>query len=188
MTKYLLLMRHAKSDWNDAGLSDKERPLNARGRATAPVMASWLARQNRMPALVLCSSAVRTRQTLDIMTQRWTTLQESNPGVDLPKVHIDDSLYLASEFQILSSTKKSVSSLRAEVDHCVNCVMVLAHNPGLEILVSQLSNHQNEMPTGAIAVFESNDDDGEWPNNWGDGKMWKLRELAKPRELDLETI
>jgi len=188
MTKHLLLMRHAKSDWNHAGLSDKERPLNARGRATAPIMANWLARQNRMPALVLCSSSVRTQQTLELMMQHWTTLQESNPGIELPQVHIDDSLYLASDLLILSSTKKSVAGLRSEVAHCVNCVMVLAHNPGLEILVSQLSNHQNEMPTGAIAVFESSDDDGEWPNDWGNGEMWKLRELVKPRELDLETI
>ena len=66
-------------------------------------------------------------------------------------------------------------SIHAEVGQCVNCVMVLAHNPGMEILVSQLSNQQNEMPTGAIAVFESSDDEGEWPNDWGDGKMWKLR-------------
>ena len=181
-------MRHAKSDWSHAGLSDNERPLNARGRTTAPVMASWLARQNRMPNLVLCSSAVRTQQTLELMMQHWTSIQESNPGIELPQVHIDDSLYLASDVHILSSSKKSVMSIHAEVGQCVNCVMVLAHNPGMEILVSQLSNQQNEMPTGAIAVFESSDDEGEWPNEWGDGKMWKLRELAKPRELDLETI
>ena len=185
MTKHLLLMRHAKSDWNDAGLTDKERPLNARGRATAPIMADWLVRQNHLPDLVLSSSALRTQQTLELMVQRWTNLRESNPAIALPQVHFDDSLYLASDSHVLSFAKESVAALASLVSQSWKRVLVLAHNPGLEILVSQLSDRPHEMPTGAIAIFESSDAGGDWPADWTNGKMWKLRELAKPRELDL---
>jgi phosphohistidine phosphatase len=185
MTKHLLLMRHAKSDWNEAGLTDKERPLNARGRATAPIMAEWLTRQNHMPDLVLCSNAIRTRQTLELLMQHWTSSKESKPAISLPQVHFDDSLYLASDTQLLLVAKESVASLASLDGPSWKCVLVLAHNPGLELLVSQLSDRPNEMPTGAIAIFESSDADGDWPADWTNGKMWNLRKLAKPRELDL---
>ena len=185
MTKHLLLMRHAKSDWNDAGLTDKERPLNERGRATAPIMAEWLALQNHLPDLVFCSSAIRTRQTLELLMQHWTSSQESNSAISLPQVHFDDSLYLASDSHLLSFAKESVASLAPLDSKSWQCVLVLAHNPGLEILVSQLSDGSLEMPTGAIAIFESGDADGDWPADWTNGKMWSLRKLAKPRELDL---
>ena len=186
MNKYLLLMRHAKSDWNDAGLTDKQRPLNSRGRASAPRMADWLARQNHTPDLVLCSSAVRTQQTLELMTEYWLSRNENNSAFAIPQIHIDDSLYLASYSQLVSFAREFVAGVSTLGGPKPNRVMVLAHNPGMENLASQLSDRQIEMPTGAIAVFESGDPAGDWPPDWGDGKMWKLRELAKPRELDAE--
>ncbi|MFY8201813.1 MAG: SixA phosphatase family protein, partial [Pirellula staleyi] len=72
-TKKLFLMRHAKSDWADASLSDKDRPLNARGRASATLMAQWMQSHQSVPDVVLCSTALRTRQTLELLTENWSS-------------------------------------------------------------------------------------------------------------------
>lgn len=60
----LVLMRHAKSDWNDPSLDDFDRPLNKRGRKAAPAMGRWCAAQGLIPQRIICSAALRTRQTL----------------------------------------------------------------------------------------------------------------------------
>ena len=60
----LLLYRHAKSDWADASLDDIDRPLNSRGRAAARAMAGYIASEKLLPDLILCSTALRTRETL----------------------------------------------------------------------------------------------------------------------------
>ncbi len=56
----------------------------------------------------------------------------------------------------------------------------------MEQLVSLLSGASVEMPTAAIAVFESVD--GTWPMQWGQSRAWKLRDMVKPRELDKRTL
>ena len=183
MTRQLLLMRHAKSDWKDSGLGDKERPLNSRGRSTAPIMAKWIVEQDLLPNIVLCSSAIRTQQTLDLMLQQWTAMQSTNPTLVLPQVSIEDRLYLASDSIILSVAQNAATM-------CVsgNGVLVLGHNPGMENLASNLGGCEVAMPTGAIAILTTASPDGEWPDDWGNGKLWKWRGLVKPRELGTETI
>ena len=150
-------------------------------------MADWLDRQNLIPDVVLCSSAVRTQQTLELMTEFWNSRMESNAAIAIPQIHIEDSLYLASDSHLVSFARQFVTGVSVVANLKRDRVMVLAHNPGMEELVSQLSDSRMEMPTGAIAVFESGDTEGDWPVEWRNGKMWKLRELAKPREMDLET-
>lgn len=183
MTRQLLLMRHAKSDWKDSGLDDKERPLNSRGRSTAPIMAQWIVEHDLLPDIVLCSSAIRTQQTLDLMLQQWITMQMTNPTLVLPQVSIEDRLYLASDTLILSVAQNSATTCASG-----NGVMVLGHNPGLEVLASNLGGCEVAMPTGSIAILTSASPDGEWPDDWGNVKLWKWRVLVKPRELASETI
>jgi len=183
MTRQLLLMRHAKSDWNAPGLSDKDRPLNARGRSTAPIMATWLFEQGYSPDLILCSSAVRTQQTLELMVGQWEMLRLANPTLIIPKTIIDEKLYLASDSVILSL----VSSIAKEMEHA-NALMVLGHNPGMEVLASILSGTPMAMPTAAIAILDSKATPKDWPADWGSAKMWNWRGLVKPRELGRETI
>ncbi len=183
MTRHLLLMRHAKSDWNDPSLGDKDRPLNARGRAAAPLLANWIITHHHLPDLVLCSTAIRTQQTLELLTQQWTLLQAENPKLVLPHVLLDDRLYLASDTTILAIAKDGANTH----DSC-QCVMVLGHNPGMEVLASKLSGKPVSMPTGAIAILASDSNDGEWPTDWVNEKMWKWRGLVKSRELGSETI
>ncbi|MBV9802302.1 MAG: histidine phosphatase family protein, partial [Solirubrobacterales bacterium] len=64
-SKRLFVLRHAKSSWDNPGLDDHERPLAARGRRALDVIAAHLAATGTEPELVLCSSARRTRETLD---------------------------------------------------------------------------------------------------------------------------
>ncbi len=185
MPRQLLLMRHAKSDWNVPGLSDKDRPLNARGKSTAPTMATWLFEHGLIPDLILCSSAVRTSQTLALMIGQWESLRLTNPSLSFPKTSIEDKLYLASDSDILSIARSIA------IDHPIEdslSIMVLGHNPGMEILASTLCETSIEMPTGAIAVLTSNALGDDWPEDWRKPKLWSLRGLVKPRELGRETI
>lgn len=133
--KTLILMRHAKSDWSH-GLPDHERPLNTRGQNAAPVMGNWLQDHGLQPDQVLCSSAKRTRETLDRL------------GLDLPEPQISRALYLASPQGILETIQKCIG-------HTVLCI---GHNPGMgslaQALVQSPPAHSRfgAFPTGATLV------------------------------------
>jgi phosphohistidine phosphatase len=125
--KELLLFRHAKSSWATPGQDDHERPLNGRGRRAAGLMAGWMLRQGWRPDLVLCSSAIRTRETIAIAMQT------------LPVIRLltEDGLYLASAMHLRQRIR--------QVDDAVARLMIVAHNPGLEDLARALD------PAGATA-------------------------------------
>lgn len=137
MSKQLILMRHAKSDWGSPELADHDRPLNARGQTAAPQMGRWLQAAGYSPELVLCSSALRTQQTLASMQSLW----EHDPKVR----HLRD-LYLASPDEILRAVRGDAQDEQR--------VLVLAHNPGLEFLVNQWAKDSMAFPTAAVAVFD----------------------------------
>ncbi|GAA4444019.1 histidine phosphatase family protein [Novipirellula rosea] len=137
MRRRLILMRHAKSDWADEGLSDHDRPLNKRGRRDAPQMAAWLREIDCLPDVVLSSSAVRTRETLELMQDSFRS--------DVI-VSYSESLYLASP--------ETICNVIASDSCDASTVMVLAHNPGMAYLVSQLAGQMVDMPTAAIAIFD----------------------------------
>ena len=62
-TALLILLRHAKSDWYSGVPGDFDRPLAARGRKDAPRVGKWMKKNGILPELILCSPAVRTRET-----------------------------------------------------------------------------------------------------------------------------
>ncbi len=136
----LVLMRHAKSDWADGDLSDHERPLNRRGQRDAPAMATWLASVDVMPDLILSSTAQRTRDTVALMMDAWPCE---------PDVGFSDSLYLATPEAILKCIRCDAGD--------ANCVLIVAHNPGITSLASQFSRQTVEMPTAAMAIYEVGD-------------------------------
>src|SRR5258705_12063562 len=90
--KQLFLLRHAKSSWSESELVDHDRPLAPRGRCALKLIAEHLGREGVTPALVLCSSARRTRETLERITP---ALGE---GIT---VQIERELYAASEQRLL---------------------------------------------------------------------------------------
>jgi phosphohistidine phosphatase len=142
-TRQLILLRHAKSSWDDAKLGDHERPLDARGHAAGRLLAAHLATRPP-PALVLCSSAVRTRQTLEHIL----------PSLAGPQVLIEDGLYLASPL--------AVRNRIAEIAEAIPSALVIGHNPGLHELAMSLADGSppgprdrlaHKFPTGAMATY-----------------------------------
>lgn len=138
----LYLLRHAKSSWEDAGLADHDRPLAPRGRKAAKRMARHVRDAGIRPALILCSSARRTRDTLKRI------------NAELPKdtqVRIEDRLYGASDKDLLDRLR--------EIPDEVVSVMLIGHNPGLEDLAIRLAAPASrarlevKFPTGALATF-----------------------------------
>src|SRR5690242_2888272 len=94
----LSLLRHAKSNWDDATLDDFDRPLSKRGANAAPEMGRAIRELKLKPDLVLCSAAVRTRATVALV------LLELGPPP--PEVRYDEALYLASPKEMLSHIRK----------------------------------------------------------------------------------
>jgi phosphohistidine phosphatase len=142
--KQLFLLRHAKSSWDDPGLNDHDRPLAPRGQRAAKLIARHLREQQVEPELVLCSSAQRTRETLERIAD---ALGEE------PSIQIERELYGASDRRLLER-------LRA-VDSGVRSVLLIGHNPGLEQLAlglagggEQLPAVRRKYPTGALATLE----------------------------------
>ena len=133
-------MRHAKSDWSDNQLSDKQRPLNKRGRAAAPKIASWLSDQDHVPERALVSAAVRTQETWDLMKSSF------------PKVSTEtsDAIYLADP-NILTDHIKRQS---------VQTLLLIAHNPGIawlaRSLLAEMPAHPkfDKYPTAAVLVAQ----------------------------------
>lgn len=145
--KTLLLLRHAKSAWSDPRLADHERPLNGRGERAAKAMADHIAHQGLRPDLILCSTAMRTRQTLAPLLKRLEA--------PAPPISLEDGLYLASE-QVL------LAHLRAVPDD-VSTVLLIAHNDGIGELARMLAGSgpagalarlREKYPTGALATLQ----------------------------------
>jgi len=140
MSRRLLLLRHAKSSWDDPSLPDRERPLSPRGRRNAAAVAQHLAAAHLSPALVLCSSSLRTRETLAALL----------PVLDGEVVvRIDSRLYDATAADLLEL-------LRGLPDEAAS-VLVIGHNPALEELVARLAGAAapERFPTGALATIET---------------------------------
>ena len=118
--RQLLLLRHAKSSWDEKEVPDHERPLNPRGWRAAASMRETMETLGLAPDLVLVSSAVRTRQTL----------QALEPWSDTPLVEVSERLY--------NATAAGLQGALHGVKETVRSVLVIAHNPGLHELAMQL--------------------------------------------------
>lgn len=133
VTITLALVRHAKSDWGDPALDDHDRPLNERGYRDAPLMAERLAATGFRPDAILSSTAVRAATTADFFSGPF--------GVP---VELYDELYGAPASVLL----------RTAAERGVERVIVVAHDPGMTALASQLSGGDiGAMPTCAVATF-----------------------------------
>ena len=170
IVKTLILLRHAKSSWDDASLDDHDRPLEDRGRRAAPVMAAHLDDQGFTPELVLCSTAVRTRETLELIAD----------DLDAPPVEYDPGLYLAGPGRLLRAVRA--------VDGDVKSVMVIGHNPGIHTFAlglcdrstgSNLRRLERKFPTAAVAVLEFD------VNSWDeiDQGTGRLVHFMRPKDL-----
>ena len=156
--KTLLILRHAKSSWQTDQLADHDRPLNARGKRDAPRVGHLLRTQELEPDRVLCSTAKRARKTAKKVVK--------SSGYDSP-VELLEELYLASP-------GTHIDVLRQQ-DCESGCLMIVAHNPGLEELLAILVGQYMALPTAALAQVElpidrwsqlSSETQGELANLW----------------------
>ena len=162
MTLTLILMRHAKSDWDDPTMDDHDRPLNARGRRDAPRMAEWLAQTGAVPEHALCSTATRARETLEGVAP---TIPTSFKG----------ELYLASP-EVILRVLRAASPERQ---------IIIGHNPGIAYFAHQIVASQPDhrrfadFPTASTLVVDFDIDD------WGELRpgTGRVRAFATPHDL-----
>jgi phosphohistidine phosphatase len=133
--KVLLLLRHAKSSWDDHSLDDHERPLNARGKRDAPRMGALLRERHLTPDVIISSDAVRARVTAEAVAKA-----AKYDG----QLLTDSRLYLADPVGIIHV----LCGIR---EPGIGTVMVVGHNPGLEDLFATLTGEHEAMTTAALA-------------------------------------
>jgi phosphohistidine phosphatase len=161
--KTLLILRHAKSSWKYANLSDHDRPLNKRGKKDAPRMGHLLAREELIPDLIISSSAARAQATAESVAlacgyeseiQRTRHFYHAWPDAYIDQLH--------------------------KVQDACQRVMVVGHNPGIEELVEELTGEWVRMPTAALAQVSLNID------HWSDLTLENMQPLVhvwRPKEL-----
>lgn len=168
----LLLLRHAKSAWDDPGLSDFDRPLNARGRRAAPLMGRHMAEHALSPDLVLCSTARRTRETfaclLPFLAHDMT-------------VRFTRALYDTTDRDYLDVLRREGGQTRT--------LLLIGHNPALQALAVALVGSGNPAlmaeigatyPTAGLTIIDFPE------RGWADIRPEGGRIVAffRPRELE----
>ena len=142
MTKQLYLIRHAKSSWKNPNLPDFERPLNKRGERDAPLMGERLYKQKIKPDLIISSPAKRAVRTAQIIADKI-----SYPLENIVK---DERIYEAGTTRLFEIIK--------EIDHQIQLLFLVGHNPGLTLLAKALTRFPYEnIPTcGIVSIsFET---------------------------------
>lgn len=169
----LYLLRHAKSSWDDPTLSDFDRPLNPRGRRAAPLMARYMADNDMLPELILCSAAQRTRETLSFLVPAFAR--------DCA-IRIERRLY---EIGGAGGLMARLAALRGPERR----VLVIGHNPATEEFAHALAGPGGEaearrdmarkFPTAALAHFRI--DRADWSDIEPGCGM--LQDFMVPRRL-----
>jgi phosphohistidine phosphatase len=137
MSKKIILYRHGKSDWNADYNKDHDRPLAQRGIKYSKTMGFLLSKLNVHPDLILCSSALRAKQTLQY---------SAKAGNWRYPVEIDPQLYLCSTAYVLSTI--------VELPNTTDCVMLIGHEPSWSELCHTLCGEFNiKFPTAAVAMI-----------------------------------
>jgi len=167
----LLLFRHAKSDWGDDKLADIDRPLNNRGKTAAATMSRYLKENGLLPNQILCSTALRTRETLSRL---------------LPQLPQEAQIYLISD--LYQQSEDDYNALIRKHGGRAQNLMVIGHNPAMEDTAlsligtanaEALADIEEKYPTGALAVIDF--DIADWSELHP--KTGHLERFTKPRDL-----
>jgi len=139
--KTLLLIRHAKSSWDDSTLSDFERPLNERGKEDAPMMADRLKHKKIKVERFVSSPAKRAKKTAKIFMKEL--------GVNEKELILKPSLYEASAADFYNTIEK--------LDDNEDIFALVSHNPGITDFINTLEcSEVYNMPTCAVYAIEIN--------------------------------
>ena len=164
--KYLMLIRHAKSNWDSPGLSDHDRPLNERGQRSAPLVGRFLSKTylgvDSAPAIlppleqVISSTAVRAYTTAQLLCAAMNFPQD--------QIILKEHLYLAEPRTILQTVQ--------QLDPALHHVMMVGHNPGISEFANRILQRGDvgDMPTCAAALIEFPAD--SWgAANWNEARL-----------------
>ncbi|MCP5431790.1 MAG: histidine phosphatase family protein [Alphaproteobacteria bacterium] len=173
--KTLYLLRHAKSSWSDPTVEDHDRHLNERGRASGPVIGAYMRDRGYIPDFILCSSATRTLETLELVRPFL--------GSGIPTM-VESGIYHVPAPNMLREVRRLPDTSAR--------TLIIAHNPGLEDLIDMLARqpgaeHERAarakvaggFPTAALAVLVA-------PTaTWSDvmPHECELADVVKPKEL-----
>jgi phosphohistidine phosphatase len=140
--KQLLIVRHAKSDWDDPKLSDFQRPLNSRGHKNAPEMAHRLLKKKIVPQQIVSSPAKRAITTAEYFAEEL--------GIKKSAIVQEPAIYEASAGTLL------------RVDNKYDFIALFGHNPGVTNLVTDLCDADLfNIPTCGVILIEFPFDDWE---------------------------
>lgn len=164
--RQLMLLRHAKSSWEDPLGDDFDRPLNERGRADAAAMGDWIRHEELEPDTVLCSAAARTVETWERLTLEVEA--QFSPG-----------LYHAGPDRMLGALQKAKGKR----------LLLIAHNPGIAALAATLvrdapvHSRFGDYPTCALLVARFAID------RWADlaPRRGKVEHFLTPRDLEVDS-
>lgn len=170
MRRHLILVRHAKSAWDDASLADHDRPLALRGAKALPRLRGHLAQTTNPPELVLCSTS---RRTVDTFEGIQAALSKDT------RIETERTFYDASADTLLDRLQR--------VDSDIDCAMVIGHNPAVQelaMLLVGVGDHdmrarlRAKLPTGAAVTLS-------FEGAWGDlgAGMSRLDDLFVPRPM-----
>jgi len=156
--KNLFLIRHAKSDWDDIGLKDFDRPLNKRGHRNAPFMAGMLHQRIDRIDLVVSSPANRAITTASYFAREF--------GIHIESIKQELKIYEAPLYSLLEVVN--------DLDNNINSVLMFGHNPGFSHFLAYLTGEISHMPTCSIAQIQFDLED------------WKLVSANTGRLIDLD--
>lgn len=143
--KTLILVRHAKSSWDDPSLDDRDRPLNGRGKKDAPAMGERLAKLGIAPDAMLSSPAVRALATAEIFAKVLDYKRK--------KIVVSEVIY--------GGTPAALLELIRALEDDAKCAMLFGHNPEISGLAHEFSPQIDDLPT--CAVVEMHFDVKAWP-------------------------
>ncbi|XP_059658585.1 uncharacterized protein At3g52155, chloroplastic isoform X2 [Cornus florida] len=172
VTRRLILLRHAKSSWEDRSLRDHERPLSKAGKADAVKVSHKLQELGWIPELILSSDAKRTRETLKIM-------QEQVQGFSEAEVHFIPSFYSIAAMDGQTAEHLQQAIRKNSRDEILT-VMCMGHNRGWEEAASMLSGVSIELKTSNAALLEATGKSWEEAFSLAGLGGWKLQGLVKP--------
>jgi phosphohistidine phosphatase len=164
MSKTLLVLRHAKSDWGDEGVADHERPLNRRGKRDAPHVGRLVRDQQLIPDLIVSSTAVRARKT----AMKVAKACGYRHGIELRE-------------ELYEATPEDCRAVLRSLDGNAARVMLVGHNPGLEELVAALTGDTRPLPTAALVHIMLPIE--AW-SEFRSGTRGELKNFWRPKEID----
>lgn len=172
--KRLILLRHAKSGWDDAVARDYDRPLGERGRTAATSIGRWAGQSGGAVDSIIASPAVRCTETLDLF--------QPAAGMATIEPHWDRRIYLASSATLIDVVR--------DLDDENVVVLMCGHNPGMEDLILDLVPDdggsplrdlaEEQFPTAALATIEL--DVAHWRDV--DNRCGRLVQFTRPRDVD----